>query len=297
MAMTRRSRKKRATSGEESGVVLEPTPPAAEAPVASPDTTTERPLASVATSTPEPQRRAPRRLSVGNLGPVLLLRAAHPRQAFLTAAGVAAAAAVAGRSSRELGLVLATVLVGQAVLGWHNDLVDRKRDLAHETSGKPVALGRIDPGTVWFTLICGVLLVVPLSIANGVTAGSAYLLSLAVGLMGNVVLRKGWLSWLPWATSFALLPAFLSYGGWGGDAMGDPPEISITVLAGLLGIGVHFLLALPGLVGDNADGYRHLPLRVALKIGATRLLVVSSVYTALVLVGLLAAGNAVGLAQ
>ena len=41
------------------------------------------------------------------------------------AAGIAVAAALAGRPGREVGLVLATVLVGQAVLGWHNDLVDR----------------------------------------------------------------------------------------------------------------------------------------------------------------------------
>ena len=97
--------------------------------------------------------------------------------------------------------------------------------------------------------------------------------------------------------SFALLPAFLSYGGWGGSATGNPPEVTITVLAGLLGIGVHFLRALPGLVHDNEDGLRHLPLRLALKMGATRLLILSSVYTAAVLVALLVAGASVGLAQ
>lgn len=294
MAMTKRSRKKRAAADLGSG----PQPEPASAPASAPrPTTTTEPLASVDATSPAPPRPARRRLSVGGLGPVLLLRAAHPRQAVLTAAGLAAAAALAGRTTRELGLVFATALVGQAILGWHNDLVDRKRDLAHDTPGKPVAQDRIDPGTVWFALVCGVLLVVPLSISNGVTAGSAYLLSLVVGLMANVVLRTGLLSWLPWAASYALFPAFLSYGGWGGDALGDPPEISITVLAGLLGIGVHFLRALPGLVADHEDGYRHLPLQIALKIGATRLLILASVYTALVLTGLLVAGNAVGLAQ
>ncbi len=231
------------------------------------------------------------------LGPVLLVRTAHPRQAVLTAAAVAGAAALAGRSARELGLVFGTVLVGQSILGWHNDLVDRHRDRSHQTPGKPLAQDRLDPGTVWFALLCAVLLVVPLSVANGVIAGSAYLISLAVALLGNVVLRRGLLSWLPWALSFALLPAFLSYGGWGGAATGNPPEIVITVLAGLLGIGVHFLRALPGLVHDNEDGLRHLPLRLALKIGATRLLILSSVYTAAVLVALLAAGASVGLGQ
>ena len=114
---------------------------------------------------------------------------------------------------------------------------------------------------------------------------------MAVGLLGNVVLRKGWLSWLPWAASYALLPAFLSYGGWGGDATGRPPEIAITVLAALLGVGVHVLRALPGLVDDNEDGLRHLPLRLALRLGAAKVLVLASAWTALVLVALLLVGQ------
>ncbi len=278
--MTKRSRGTRATREAPSDTAARPAP-----------------LAHPLTAAPEPQRRAERRFSFAAFGPVLLVRTAHPRQALLTAIGVAGAAALAGRTSRELGLVFLTVLVGQAILGWHNDLVDRRRDAAHERPGKPLAQGTLDPGTVWFTLTCAVFLVIPLSIANGVTAGSAYLLAVAVGLLANVVLRKGLLSWLPWAVQFALYPAFLSYGGWGGAFEGNPPEIAITVLAALLGVGVHVLRALPGLVDDNEDGYRHLPLRIALKIGATRLLVLGSVYTVAVLVALLLTGNAVGLSQ
>ena len=45
----------------------------------------------------------------------------------------------------------------------------------------------------------------------------------------------------------------------------------MTVLAALLGVGVHVLRALPGLVADNEDGWRHLPLRLALRTGAPRL--------------------------
>jgi UbiA prenyltransferase family len=229
--------------------------------------------------------------------PLSLLRAAHPGQAFLTAAGVAAAGALAGRPARELGLIFVTVLVGQAMVGWHNDVVDRGRDATDETPGKPVAQGFVEPGTVWFAIACGALVVVPLSVANGVTAGIAYLIALFVSLMGNLLFRKGRLSWLTWAVSYALYPAFLSYGGWGGTALGDPPEISITVLAALLGICVHFLRALPGLVADNRHGFRHLPLRVALRTGAPRLLWITIVLTALVVTALLVTGSRVGLAQ
>jgi 4-hydroxybenzoate polyprenyltransferase len=235
---------------------------------------------------------------IGDLTPLLLLRAAHPRQAVVTALGMAVAAALSGRSSRELLLVLATVLVGQVILGWFNDLVDRKRDARHHRTGKPLADGRLDPGTVWFCLALAIFLVVPLSIANGLYAGSAYLISLAIGVAGQWVwLRKGFLSWLPWALSFALYPAFLSYGGWGGQATGAPPELLVTGLAALLGIGVHFLTALWGLVADNEDGWTYLPLKLGLRIGASRLLWVAGTYTVLVLVALAVAGTYVGLAQ
>jgi len=233
-----------------------------------------------------------------NLTPFLLLKAAHPRQALLTAVGMTIAAALAGRPSRELLLILGTVLVGQVVLGWFNDLVDRRRDARHQLPGKPLADGRLDPGTLWFCLALAVLLVVPLSVANGLYAAAAYLGSLAIGLAGQWVwLRKGFFSWVPWAAAFALYPAFLSYGGWGGQERGAPPELLITGLAALLGIGVHLLTALWGLVPDSEDGWTYLPLKLGLRIGASRLLWVASTYTVLVVVALAFAGTAVGLAQ
>ena len=83
---------------------------------------------------------------------------------------MAIAAALAGRPSRELLLVLCTVLVGQVILGWFNDLVDRARDARHQRTDKPLADGRLDPGTVWFCLALAVFLVVPLSIVPQLVA-------------------------------------------------------------------------------------------------------------------------------
>ena len=114
-----------------------------------------------------PPRRRPARRSLGQLGPVLLLRAAHPRQALLTALAIAGVAAVSGRAGREVGVVFATVLVGQAMIGWHNDL-SSTGCVTWPTSGRAsrVADGSLDPGTVWFAIACGALLVVPLSITQ-----------------------------------------------------------------------------------------------------------------------------------
>lgn len=292
-----------------SGPADEPAPPRDQVPPTGPTSSTEpgtgsgpaaegaveEPSGTVATAAPAPV--ATPTTAPAYLMPVLLLRAAHPRQALLTAVGVAAVAALADRPTREVLVVLATVLVGQTVLGWHNDLVDRERDRRHDLPGKPIAQGRLDPGTVWFSLICAVLLLVPLSISTGVTAGCFYLASVAIGAVGNVVLRTGVLSWLPWAASYALLPAYLSYGGWGGEALGAPPQPLVVGLAALLGIGVHVLRALWGLVPDHADGWTYLPLRLGLRLGASRLLLLTSVYLGLVLVGLAVAGTYVGLSR
>jgi hypothetical protein len=250
---------------------------------------------------PEPEQRRGyagerRRFSLRTFTPLLVLRSAHPRQALLTAIGLAVAAALANRPTREVGLVFVTVLVGQAVLGWHNDLVDRDRDATHAALGKPVADGRLDASTAWFVLACGVLLVVPLAISNGVTSGLAYLASLAIGLLGNLILRTGFLSWLPWAAAFALYPSFLSYGGWDGEGSGGPPVWQLVALSAALGIGVHFLTALWGLVADNEDGWTYLPLKLGLRLGAGRLLAVTCFYIVVVLVGMAFAGTYVGLA-
>lgn len=255
------------------------------------------------TGTPKPSRatrrlRLPARADLARSLPVSLFRASHPRQAGLTALAVAVVAAVGGRPFDEVVLVLATVLTGQVILGWHNDLVDVQRDRRHQFPGKPVALGVVDAGSVWFALAIAVLLVVPLSVANGVVAAACHLFILGIAMIANSgVLRRTRFSVVPWMVSFALWPAFLSYGGAQGTEGGDPPGILLTVLAALLGLGVHVLTSLPGLVTDNADGIRHFPLLLALRTGAPRLLLVAAVWTGVVGVGILITVATLGVAR
>lgn len=236
-----------------------------------------------------------RSFNPGRTLPVLLLKAAHPRQALLTASGLALAAALTARPGREVALVFVTVLAGQIILGWDNDLVDRARDARHDRAGKPIASGLLEPGTVWFSLTCALLLVVPLAISAGGRAGGAYLIALLIGLVANRVLRGSVLSFLPWVLQFALYPAYLDYGGWNGQGTETPPTVLMTVLAALLGLGVHVLLALPGLVHDHQEGLRSLPLRIGRRTGTPRLLVLAGVFTGGVVVAQLIAGRAIGL--
>lgn len=228
---------------------------------------------------------------------VSLVLASHPLPTLSMTVALAAAAALSGRPGVEVGLVAATVLTGQLTVGWINDVVDRDRDRQVGRQDKPVAMGWIDPGTVVFAAACAVLAVIPLSIANGTEAGVAHLAAVASAWLYNFWFKRTVLSWLPYAVSFGLLPAFLSYGGLGGGMHGAPPTIAMTVLAALLGIGIHFLNVLPDLVEDRETGVVHLPLRIALRIGAPKLLWLSVTWTALCGAGIVIAALTVGLRQ
>lgn len=226
---------------------------------------------------------------------ISLLLTCHPLPAAAMTVTLTVAAALTGRSGAECLLVAATVSTGQFTIGWINDVVDAERDRRVGRQDKPVAMGWIDPGTVNRATVCMTLLVVPLSLANGTAAGVAHLGFVLSGWAYDCHLKRTVLSWLPYVVGFGLLPAFLSYGGPGGDPHGAPPTVTMTILAALLGIGIHFLNVLPDLAEDDETGIRHLPLRIAVRTGVPRLLVVSAAFTALVAAAMVIAAVTVGL--
>jgi 4-hydroxybenzoate polyprenyltransferase len=228
---------------------------------------------------------------------ISLLLSCHPLPVLAMTIALTIAAALTGRSGPECVLVAATIVSGQLTVGWINDVVDADRDRQVGRLDKPVAMGWIEPGAVNFATTCAFLVCVPLSVANGTAAGIAHIAAVLSAWMYNFFFKSTVLSWLPYVVSFGLLPAFLSYGGLGGGMHGGPPTIAMTVLAGLLGIGIHFLNVLPDLVEDDETGQRHLPLRIALRIGAPRLLWISLTYTVLVSAGIVVAGLTVGVTQ
>ncbi len=224
-----------------------------------------------------------------------LLRALHPRQALLTGVVLGGAAYAAGLSAGQSALAGAAVLVVQAVLGLLNDAGDAEADDLAGRPRKPVAEGHLPVSNARFVAACLLVIAIPLSLSNGYAAALALLAYLVLALFSRTRLRRSVLSWLPWATSFATLPAYLSHAGPGLGLHGGPPTWQVTAAAAAVGIGVHFLLALPDLVADNKTGTRHLPLRIALKVGATGLLVLSVLFTAAAIVAIVYAVATVGL--
>ncbi len=231
------------------------------------------------------------------------LRAVHPRQALAFAVVVGLLVSLLGRHTefgpvaREVLLAGLAVFVAQLIMGLVNDLLDADADRRSGAPGKPVAEGIIPPGNVSFAIAVLLLLVIPLALQNGTEAGVYLLATLVVGFVHNKWLHGTVLSWFGWSATFALLTAFVTLGGWGREADGSAPLASFVWLCAALGFLVHFLTSLPDLVVDNAAGVRHLPLRVALRTGAPRLLVLTLVATVAVLAALVYTALSAGIAR
>jgi 4-hydroxybenzoate polyprenyltransferase len=226
-----------------------------------------------------------------------LVRSAHPKQAVFLAALVGVLAAVDGRPAREYVLATAAVLAVQLSLGLSNDVCDQHHDYRAQTVGKPVSAGVLPASRASYWMMVLVLLAVPLSMYNGTIAGSALLATLPIGWVHNRWLHRTAFSWLGWTLTAGLLPAFLAYGSWPGEPHGDPPTYAVTGAAAALGFCLHFVTTLGDLVEDNKSGARNLPLRLALKIGAPRLLVLTILLTSAAAAGLAVASLTVGLRQ
>jgi 4-hydroxybenzoate polyprenyltransferase len=226
-----------------------------------------------------------------------LVRCSHPKQAVFLAVTIGVLAAADGRAPREFLSAGAAVLAVQLALGLSNDVNDQAHDYRAQTQGKPVAQGLVPAATASYWMMVLVLLAVPLSVQNGGVAGLALLATLPIGWIHNRWLHRTAFSFVGWTLSAAMLPAFLAYGGWAGGLHGDPPTWAITGAAAAAGFCAHFVTTLGDLVDDNKSGARTLPLQVALRIGAPRLLLLTIALSAASVAGLVIAGLSAGLRQ
>lgn len=187
------------------------------------------------------------------------LRAAHAVPS-LAVTGIAGLLAVDWDVSAGTWLVLvAAVLTGQLTVGWANDLVDVERDRRVGRRDKPLATGQLRQGPVRLAVIVAGLACVGLSLMLGGPAAAVHLgLFVAFGHVYNLWLKATPWSWLPYAVAFGALPGVVTLAQ-------DPPAAPAAwmVLTGaMLGVGAHFLNALPDLADDEATGVRGLPHRV-----------------------------------
>ena len=210
-----------------------------------------------------------------------LVAASHPLPSAAVTAFAVAVSAAAGRAPAGALLTGCAVLAGQLSIGWSNDLFDRARDVAAGRSDKPLATGAVDPRTVRVATTVAAVACVPLSLANGLLAGTVHLVAVAGGWAYNLGLKRTWASPLPYAVSFALLTCFITLG-----LAGSPWPQPWAVAAGaLLGVGAHFLNVVPDVDDDLAEGVRGLPQRIGARASAVTGAVLMATAAALVTVG------------
>lgn len=221
------------------------------------------------------------RTSAVGLAPLPLMRAAHLGPTLAVTLLVALLAAGRDLPARDAVLVTAAVLTGQLTIGWVNDLVDRRRDVAVGRRDKPLAQGDLSPATGEAALLVAALATVGLSFTVGWRSALVHLvLVVGSGQAYNLGLKATAWSWAPYAVAFGSLPAVVTL------ASTDPawPPWWLVLAGSTLGVAAHFLNVLPDLADDAATGVRGLPHRL----GETRsrvlatFLLVTATATALV---------------
>ncbi|MFE5308836.1 UbiA family prenyltransferase [Isoptericola sp. NPDC056605] len=187
-----------------------------------------------------------------------LLLATHPAPAaVVTGLALVFAVGVGLPGGRAL-LVTAAVAAGQLSVGWSNDWLDAARDRRVGRADKPTVTGAVAPCTLRTAAIAALAGCVVLSFATGLVPGLLHVAAVGSAWAYNARLKSTPLSWLPYAVSFGLLPAFVV------AAAGDGRVVAGWTVgaAALLGVGAHLANVLPDLEDDDATGVRGLPHRL-----------------------------------
>jgi len=215
-----------------------------------------------------------------------LLRAWHPEPGLAVTAVTALLTVGAGLRFWPAVGVTAAVLASQLAVGWANDAIDAPRDAITARPDKPVSRGEISRRTVAIAAALAATATALLAVAVQVRTADAargtaatMILALLSALTYNWPLKSTVASPLPYAVSFAALPAFVVL------AAGRPVPAWLIAAGALLGVGAHFANVVPDLADDARTGVRGLPHRFgargSLLIAAGLLLAV----TALLVVG------------
>ncbi len=148
-----------------------------------------------------------------------------------------------------------TVFCGQLVVGWTNDLVDLPLDQKEGRTNKPMVDGKLSPTTVkratWVALVFVTLF--SLFGPMGIIGGFVHLLGVGSGVAYNFYFKSNQLSFLPYAISFAALPASITL------SRNVTPPLWLLICGAGLGIAAHFANVVKDMDRDRAAGIAGLP--------------------------------------
>jgi 4-hydroxybenzoate polyprenyltransferase len=158
-----------------------------------------------------------------------------------------------------------TVFTGQLVVGWSNDLYDFADDQKHQRMNKPLVSGVITEKYLRSWLI----FMVPFSfLANifgplGFKGGLLYWLGVGFGVAYNFYFKFNFLSPVPFAVAFAILPSCIAI------SKAVTPPLWMWLGGALFGSAAHFINVLKDLDQDRASEIKGLPQIVGKKASIT----------------------------
>lgn len=158
-----------------------------------------------------------------------------------------------------------TVFTGQLVVGWSNDLYDFADDQKHQRLNKPLVSGVITEKYLrsWLIFMVPFSFLVNLLGPLGFKGGLLYWLGIGCGVAYNFYFKFTFLSPLPFAVAFAILPSCIAI------SKGVTPPLWMWLGGALLGCAAHFVNVLKDLDQDRASEIKGLPQIVGKKASIT----------------------------
>ncbi len=187
-----------------------------------------------------------------------LLLSCHPIPTVAVTAMATVLVASAGNELADVVVAAVAVLTGQLSIGWSNDLIDVRRDIATGRADKPLATGALSSRTVVAATAVALVVTTAASLALGWRAGVVQFCVVSGGWVYNLGLKSTAVSPVPFFVSFGALPAVATL------ALEDPawPPGWALVAGGLIGVAAHFGNVLPDLDEDEATAVQGLPHRL-----------------------------------
>lgn len=204
---------------------------------------------------------------------IALIRATHPIPGIGVTVIVLTFGWSVGLEPWRLTVLAVVAIFDQASVGLCNDWRDAGRDRANNRLDKPIVRGDVAASTVAIAAVACLTVSVVATFFLGWQAGLLHTIAVGTAWAYNLWLKQTLFSVVPYAASFALLPAIVS------AALPTPsmPSIRIIAAGALLGVAAHFANVAPDRDGDIRTGIVGLPHRLGERTGG---LVIAATLTA-----------------
>jgi 4-hydroxybenzoate polyprenyltransferase len=175
-------------------------------------------------------------------------------------------------------LISFTIFTGQLLVGWSNDLMDYKSDLAQQRIEKPLVNGELGFDSLRLVLFINLPICIAISLIGplGLRGGSLHLFAVGCGIAYNFYFKRTIASPLPYAVAFAALPAvpYLS--------ANESPIYWMSIAGALFGTSAHFANVLKDMESDRSSGIAGLPQRLGASVSLRISLVLLTFTTLLI---------------